>query len=192
MHFAARGSILVSMAASLSILGLPAHAQQSDTGVGIATLSAGGIFGLGGHGSYGASIAEAASKYLAPFIDFSYSPLTSYAFTYGTNLTGKGLYTSGLLDLNGGIKVRFPNKSNWVPYIGVGAGVLRLSSSTGTSGFGTTATVNRSNDELAANVSAGGLYYITQHIGFEIELKGYMAHQNQIGRASAGLFFQFP
>jgi hypothetical protein len=192
MHFAARGSILVSVAASLSILGFPAHAQQSDTGVGIATISAGGIFGLGGHGSYGASIAGAASKYLAPFIDFSYSPLTSYAFTYGTNLTGKGLYTSGMLDLNGGIKVRFPNKSNWVPYLGVGAGVLRLSSSTGTSGFGTTATVNRSNDELAANVSAGGLYYITQHLGVEIELKGYLAHQNQIGRASAGLFFQFP
>src|ERR1700691_1003576 len=192
MHFAARGSILVSVAASLSILGLPAQAQQSDTGVGIATISAGGIFGLGGHGAYVASIAGAASKYLAPFIDFSYSPLTSYAFTYGTNLTGKGLYTSGMLDLNGGIQVRFPNKSNWVPYLGVGAGVLRLSSSTGTSGFGTTATVNRSNDELAANVSAGGLYYITQHLGVEIELKGYLAHQNQIGRASAGLFFQFP
>jgi hypothetical protein len=85
-----------------------------------------------------------------PFIDFSYSPLTSYAFTYGVNLTGKGLYTSSLLDLNGGLKIRFPNKSDWVPYIGLGAGLLRLSSSTYTSGFSTTATVNRSNNERLA------------------------------------------
>jgi hypothetical protein len=123
---------------------------------------------------------------------FSYSPLSSYAFTYGTNLTGKGLYTSSLLDANGGIKVRFPNKSFWVPYLGLGGGVLRLSSSTNTSGFGTTAAVNTSKNELAANVSAGALYYVTQHIGMQIEAKGYLAHQNQVGRVSAGLFFQFP
>jgi hypothetical protein len=79
-----------------------------------------------------------------------------------------------------------------VPYIGVGGGVLRLSSSTNTSGFGTTAAVDTSKNELAANVSAGALCYITQHIGMQIEAKGYLAHQNQVGRVSAGLFFQFP
>ena len=130
MHYAARGSVLFSVAAGLLISSLPAHAQQTDTGVGIAAVSGGGIFGLGAHGSAGASLTSPVSKYLAPFIDFSYSPLTSYAFTYGANLTGKGLYTSSLLDVNGGLKIRFPNKSDWVPYIGLGAGLLRLSSST--------------------------------------------------------------
>jgi hypothetical protein len=190
MYHAVRGSILV-LVTGLSIAVLPAGAQQADTGVAIATISAGGLFGLGGHGSYGASLADGVTKYLVPFVDFSYSPLSSYAFTYGTNLTGKGLYTSSLLDANGGIKVRFPNKSFWVPYLGLGGGVLRLSSSTNTSGFGTTAAVNTSKNELAANVSAGALYYVTQHIGMQIEAKGYLAHQNQVGRVSAGLFFQF-
>jgi hypothetical protein len=192
MDHAARGSVLFSVAAGLLLSGWPAHAQQDETGVGIATLSGGAIFGLGAHGSYGASVGDAVSKYLVPFIDFSYSPLTSYAFTYGTNLTGKGLYTSSLLDVNGGIKIRFPNKSNWVPYVGLGAGLLRFSSSTDTSGFGTTATVKQNSDEAAGNAGVGALYYITQHIGLEVEAKGYAAQHNHFGRASAGLFFQFP
>jgi hypothetical protein len=163
MRHAARGSGLGLVAAGLLISGLPARAQQTDTNVGIATISAGGIFGLGAHGSAGASLADPVSKYLAPFIDFSYSPLTSYAFTYGANLTGKGLYRSYLLDVNGGI-----------------------------SGFGATATVNRSNDDLAGNASARALFCVTQHVGFGMELKGYMAQHNRFGRASAGVFYQFP
>jgi hypothetical protein len=176
----------------LSTLCGAALAQQADTGVGIFAISAGSIFGLGAHGSYGASLADAASKYVVPFIDFSYSPLTSYAFTYGTNGTGKGLYTSGVLDVNGGFKIRFPNKSYWVPYIGLGAGLLRLSSSITTSGFGATGSVTTTNNEAAGNVSAGSLYYISQHIGLEVELKGYIAQHERFGRATAGLFFQFP
>jgi hypothetical protein len=191
MHYAARGSVLFSVAAGLLISSVPAHAQ-TDTNVGIASASAGGIFGLGAHGSYGASLADPLSKYFMPFVDFSYSPLTSYAFTYGSNLTGKGLYTSSLLDLNGGVKIRFTGKRDWVPYIGVGAGLLRLSSSTYTSGFSQTATVNASRNELAGNVSVGGLYYVTQHVGFVMEVKGYMAAHNRFGRASIGVFYQFP
>jgi hypothetical protein len=185
-------SVLVSLAAGLFISALPAHAQQTDTGVGIAAVSAGGIFGLGGHGSYGASLGAPVSKYLVPFIDFSYSPLTSYAFTYGVNLTGKGLYTSSLLDVNGGLKIRFPTKGDWVPYIGLGAGLLRLSSSTDTSGFSTTASVNASRDEVAGNASVGALYYVTQHVGIDTEVKGYMAEHNRFGRATVGIFLQFP
>jgi len=81
MHHATRRSLLFPLAAGLLISSLPAHAQQTDTGVVIAALSGGGIFGLGAHGSAGASLGAPVSKYLVPFIDFSYSPLTSYAFT---------------------------------------------------------------------------------------------------------------
>jgi len=192
MHHAARGSVLFSVAASLLISGTPAPAQQADTNVAIATLSAGGIFGLGAHGSFGASLADPVSKYVMPFIDFSYSPLTNYAFTYGSDLSGKGLYRSYLLDVNGGVKIRIPTNSDWVPYIGFGAGLLRSWSNTDTSGFGATATVKQSSDEPAGNISAGGLYYVTQHVGIEMELKGYMAQHNRFARVSAGVFFQFP
>jgi hypothetical protein len=167
-------------------------AQQDDTGVGIVAVSGGGLFGQGAHGSAGASFGVAASKYVVPFIDFSYSPLSSYAYTYGVNLLGKGLYTSSLLDLNGGLKFRFPNKSDWVPYIGVGAGLLRLSSSNYTSGFNTTSTINHSTDNPAGSVSAGALYYVTKHVGFGMEAKGYASQHNRFGRAQAGVFYQFP
>jgi hypothetical protein len=70
--------------------------------------------------------------------------------------------------------------------------MLRMSSSTYTSGFSTTATVNASRDELAGNAGAGALYYVTQHVGFGIEMKGYMAQHNRFGSASAGIFVQFP
>jgi hypothetical protein len=192
MNNAARGSALCLLAAGLWLSPLPAHAQQTDTNVGIASLTAGGMLGLGFHGSYGASLADPVSKYIVPFIDFSYSPLISYGFTYGANNTGKGLYTSSLLDLNGGVRIRFAGKGNWVPYIGLGVGVLRMSSSDYTSGFSTTATVNLSHSELAGNASVGGLYYVTPHVGIDMELKGYEAQHNRIVRASAGIFFQFP
>jgi len=191
MHHAARGSVFVSVAAGLLISSLPAHAQQTDTGVGIVAFSAGGIFGLGAHGSVSGSLAAPVSKYLVPFIDFSYSPLISYAFTYGADNSGKGLFRSYLYDVNGGVKIRFA-KGDWVPYIGLGAGLLRSSSSTYTSGFSTTATVNASHDEVAGNASVGALYYVTRHVGFGIEFKGYAAQHNRFGRATAGIFYQFP
>ncbi len=127
-----------------------------------------------------------------PFIDLSYSPLTSYAFTYGVNDTGKGLFTSSLFDVNGGVKIRFTSKRDWVPYIGLGAGLLRFSTSSYTSGFNTTATVKTSTNEAAGNVSVGGLYYVTQHVGFGMELKGYLAQHNRFAQATAGVFYQFP
>jgi hypothetical protein len=171
---------------------LPARAQQTDTGVGIAAISAGGIFGLGAHGSYGASLGAPVSKYLMPFIDFSYSPLTSYGFTYGANLTGKGLYTSSLLDVNGGFKIRFPTRATGYRTLGWEPDSCDLSSSRLYQRFQHDCDRQREPRRVAGNASAGALYYVTQHVGFEMEVKGYMAEHNRFGRASAGIFFQFP
>ncbi len=179
-------------AIALMLLSFAANAQQSDTGVGIAEFSAGGIFGLGGHGSVGGSLGAPVSRYIVPFIDFSYSPLTSYAYTYGANNTGKGLFTSSLVDVNGGIKIRFTSKRDWVPYVGLGAGLLRVSTSDYTSGFSTTATTKQSQNELAGNASVGALYYVTQHVGFGVEVKGYGGEHERLVRATAGVFYQFP
>ena len=189
---AARGWLFLLTAAGLAMGGWPAHAQQTDTGGIIGSLEAGGMFGLGAHGSVGASLASPASKYLLPFIDFNYSPLTSYGFKYGSNLSGKGLYTSGLLDLNGGVKIRFPNTGNWLPYVGLGVGVLRFMSSTDTSGFGASASVTQTSNDIAGNASVGALYYITQHLGFGMEVKGYAAQHTHLVRVSLGVFFQIP
>ena len=178
--------------AVLLLTSFSAYAQQEDTGVGILTFAGGGIFGIGGHGSAGASIADAVTKHVVPFVDFSYSPLSSYAFTYGATNQGKGLYTSSLVDVNGGIKIRFPTTRDWVPYIGLGAGLLHFASSTYSSGYNTTGTVKESNNEAAGNISTGALYYISKHAGLGMELKGYLAQHNHFGRASAGVFFQFP
>jgi len=177
----------------LILFSFAASAQQSDTGVAIAEFSAGGIFGLGAHGSVGGSLGAPISRFLVPFIDFSYSPLISYAYNYGTNLTGKALYGSNLANINGGVKIRFPSKSSdWVPYIGLGGGLLHFSSSDETSGFGATQTITTSRNELAFNGGVGALYYVTQHVGFGIDAKGYVGHPRRFAQATAGVFYQFP
>ena len=61
MHQAARASILFLVTGGWLVSSLPAQ-SQTDTGVGIFAVSAGGLFGLGGHGSYGASLAEMTGK----------------------------------------------------------------------------------------------------------------------------------
>lgn len=179
-------------AVALFLFSLAAHAQQADTGVGIAAFSAGGIFGLGAHGAVGGSLAAPVTRYLVPFIEVSYSPLSSYAYTYGVDNTGKALYTSGLVDVNGGIRIRFAGKRDWVPFVGLGAGLLRLSSTDSASGFGTTATIKRSRNDVAGNASLGALYYFTPHFGFEMEVKGYGGQHERLVRATAGVFYQFP
>ncbi|HTQ53875.1 MAG TPA: outer membrane beta-barrel protein [Bryobacteraceae bacterium] len=169
-----------------------ASAQQADTGGAIASISAGGLFGLGAHGSVDASVAAPVSKHFMPFIDFTYAPLTTYSYTYGLNDTGKALYRSYMLDVNGGIKIRFPaKKSDWVPYVGFGAGALHLWSNTNMSGFGATANVHTSHTELAGNASVGAIYYVTPHVGLGIEAKGYAAQHNRFAQATAGVFYQF-
>jgi hypothetical protein len=191
MHYFARGAALAVLAAGLVFVS-QAGAQQSDTNVGIGWATAGGLFGQGAHGSYGVGIGDAVSKHIVPFLDFSYSPLISYGYTYGANETGKGLFTSSVLDFNGGIKIRLPGKGDWVPYFGLGGGLLRFATSNYESGFGTTATLNNNRNELAGNASVGGLYYVTPHVGVDLELKGYAGRYDHILRASAGIFFQFP
>jgi len=170
------------------------NAQQADTGGAIASISAGGTFGLGAHGAVDGSVAVPASKYLLPYIDFTYSPLATYSFSFGSNLTaGKGLSHSYLLDVNGGLEIRFPRsrKSDWVPYVGFGAGLLRIATNTHETELGANITSNQVRDELAGNASAGGLYYITPHVGLKIEAKGYFTGSNRLGQATVGVFYQF-
>ena len=169
-----------------------ASAQQADTGGVIAEISGGGIFGLGAHGNVSGSLAAPLSRHLLPYIEFAYSPLSSFAFTYGANETGKALFRSALTDINGGVKIRFPSRnSDWVPYFGLGAGLLHITSNTHQSGFGATITTNTSNNAFAGNVSVGTLYYITPHVGLGIEAKGYGAQHQRLGRATVGVFYQF-
>lgn len=171
----------------------PACAQQADTGVGIAEFSAGGLFGLGAHGNVGGSLWVPTSKYAVPYIEFSYSPLISYGYAYGPDNTGKGLFTSELFDVNGGIKFRFPRKkSDWVPYFGLGVGLLRHSTSDYTSGFNSIATVNTATNEIAGNASVGAIYYVTKHVAFGMEAKGYIAQRERLGRATVSVLYQFP
>jgi len=187
-----RGPLLLTLTGCLLISVAPALAQETDTGVMIASFSGGGIFGVGAHGAVGGSAGFPVSRYLVPFVEFSYSPLKSYSYTYGQDNLGKGLFRSGLVDVNGGVKIRFAGKRDWVPYIGLGGGMLRFSSSTYTSGFNVTSTVHQSDIKPAGNVSVGGLYYFTRHFGFNVEVKAYVARQDHIVRTTAGVFYQFP
>jgi hypothetical protein len=158
----------------------------------IATIDAGGSFGQGAHSAVGADLAAPVSKYAMPFLDFTYSPLGSYGYTYGLNDTGKGLYTSAMISVNGGLQIRFPNSSFWVPYIGLGGGLLRRTQTNNMSGFNSTETIHSNRNEADALVTAGTLYYITEHVGLSIGIKGMLASHDRFAEATAGLFFQIP
>jgi hypothetical protein len=169
-----------------------AAAQEDDTGVGLVEGFGGGVFGLGAHGAAGASFAVPTAKHIVPFLEVAYSPLSTYDFRYGSNDLGKGLHRSRLFDFNGGVKVRFPNRTHAVPYVGLGIGLLHFSADTYASGFGSTTTVTQTRNEAAGNLSAGMLYYLTDHFGLQPELKGYTASNIHFFRASVGIFYQFP
>ncbi len=176
----------------LSLAAVAGAYAQNDGGGAIAVLSAGGLFGQGAHGNVAADLEAPVSRHFMPFLEFSYSPLRTQAFTYGSNNTGKGLFQSYLADLNGGLKIRFPSrKGDWVPYIGFGAGLLHEWSNTHESGFNTTASFGSSSNELAGNFSVGGIYYITPHVGLNLEAKGYAAQHEHFGRATIGIFYHF-
>lgn len=183
---------LLALILGLSIASTPAAAQESDTGVGQVAGFGGGVFGLGAHGTVGASFASPTAKHIVPFLEVSYAPLSNYDFRYGSNDLGKGLHRSRMFDFNGGLKIRFPNKTHSVPYVGLGIGLLHFSADTYSSGFGTAATITQTRNEAAGNLSVGMLYYFTDHFGLQPELKGYLAQDVHYVRASIGLFYQFP
>ena len=157
-----------------------------------ASFKAGGIFGLGAHGSVGGSLAAPVSKNfvaLHRFFLFSADQLRVYVW--------RGQHGQGSIPVGtGGRQRRSQNPFSRQRRLGA---VRRLRSRAAAllvehlhERIQRTSTVHESNDELAGNVSAGALYYISQHIGLELELKGYVARDYHFGRATAGLFFQFP
>jgi outer membrane protein W len=177
----------------LLVMAFTAHAQQDDTGVGIFTAFAGGVFGIGSRADGGVSLGLPTTRYLVPNVEFSYAKLGTYDYRTGIYNNTRNLQESAMYDLNGGVKIRFPgsSRSYVVPFLGLGVGLLRFSSDLASSGFSGNTDVRTGTNYLAGTVSGGVMYYITKHVGLQPEVKGYLSHRNFV-RVTVGVFYQFP
>ena len=179
------------IAAFLLVLAFTLRAQQDETGVGEITGFFGGVTGIDTHPAGGFTFASPTSRHLVPYLEVCYASLGTYDFRSGFLNGTANLRQSRMYDLNGGVHVRFPNRTHAVPYIGAGIGLLRFSSDLESAALSGNTTVHAGANYLAGNLSGGVRYYITNHVGVRPEVKGYLGNKNFI-RLAVGLFYQFP
>lgn len=132
----------------------------------------------GGNVSYGVT------KYLLPYVEYSYFPGIQREFTgtfSGTSNTYKASYSVPISDFHGGVHLRIPIKeSRLVPYGVLGFGGLKFSDFNYTITYqdagGTHVLPNnpaKGTTAFAVNYGAGLRYYISPTFGVRVEAKGY-------------------
>ena len=108
---------------------MPLYAQQDETGVGEIAGFMGAVMGVGAHVNGGFSFASPTSRHLVPNVELSYSSLGTDSFRTGNFDRGTiNVRNSRMYDVNGGVHIRFPEKRDLAPYVGLGLGLLRFSS----------------------------------------------------------------
>lgn len=160
-------------------------------------------------GGVGANVGVAANQYLLPYFEVTYFPsLASSSRLYKSANPGSTLTLSdaklNYTDFQGGIHLRAPNvfhKSNVMPYLSLGVGVLHNGSLSGTlSGSvngiqipSTNYTVNSENN-FAASFGGGLRIYTKNKVGFRIEVQGFKPTGSNYGndpfvKVTFGVFF---
>ena len=171
-----------------------ALAQEDDTGVGQIGGFLGGLAGVGGmHPAGGFNFGVATARHLEPNFEFAMSTLNDKGYrVVALPVSSSVLQRARLYDFNGSVRVRFPNRTHAVPYIGVGVALLDFTASLETAGGTQTMTTeHQSTSYVSPTLSAGFTYFITPHIGIRPELKGYF-FKHSFARLAIGIFYQFP
>jgi hypothetical protein len=172
-------------------------AKKGDSELG---LFSGAVIPPGGGGAKlggGANYAWAINKYFYPYGEFSYLP---GALNQSVSAGTEQFNSSGdLADFHGGLHVRKPITTCFVPYGVVAVGAFRQFSGTlDEVNLQTGRIINSSSlpstTEFAFNYGGGVRYYITEKIGVRFEVKAYGPTSHFGGtpvRVMAGIFFQF-
>ena len=184
------------MSALLLLLapGWTAQAQEDDTGVAQIGGFLGGVAGIGGvHPAGGFNLGVPTAKHLEPNVEFGMSTLNDTGYrVIALPVSSSVLQRARLYDLNGSVRIRFPNRTHAVPYIGVGVALLDFTASLETaSGTETMSTVHQSTYYVSPTLAVGFNYFITPHVGIRPELKGYF-FKHSFARLAVGIFYQFP
>jgi hypothetical protein len=174
------------------------------------------VFGLGkanyappqSNGGGGVHIGVAMSKRVMVFGEFGYlsggqGQIVNDSYTVG----GPGVqrlyaqFKSSAVQGEGGLEVRFPTSRapKLVPYLSLGAGVLRTTGSLSQGSIGDSPPGLKSTFSGSLHVNStigsggGGVrYFFTEHAGLRAEVKGFGGqHDLRFGRLVFGLFYQF-
>jgi hypothetical protein len=179
----------------------------------------GGFVGASyGIGSYavmgGGNVSYAATKFLLPYVEFSYFPSIERHLTGtigGTSNSYSADYSLAATDVHGGVHIRIPvRESRFAPYGVIGVGRLGYSSSilninyldsSGTSHPIPGGVQSPGGGRVALNFGGGLRFYANPRYGFRVEVKGYkpfgepaggqLGYSNTFLKAEGGFFIQF-
>ena len=148
----------------------------------------------------GGNATYAVNKYILPVFELSYFPGLPHT---SRDVSGTVYsYSTGLLDVHGGVHLRLPilKESPLVPYLVAGIGALHAFQTTGTAtplGLPSKPQTFPAATSFAFNAGGGLRYYLSSsgRVGFRVEAILYKPSSGDfsnvtIGKVEAGLFFQ--
>ena len=203
-----------SVCVSVMLLPVLAMAQKGVAPVQAGNFELGGFVGASygagsiGSGDYrvmgGGNLCYGVSKYIMPYVEYSYFPGIGHEQTGTFQNTGQTYtlsYSVPLSDIHGGVHIRVPiRESRIVPYFVAGFGALTNRDSHVTAHFTafnmlqSTVIAVPGNSAFAANFGGGLRFYTSQHFGFRLEAKAYKqtgTFTNVFGKVEGGFFYQF-
>jgi hypothetical protein len=165
-------------------------AQSNDTDGGEVAAFAGGVFGLGTHGTVGGSAGAAISRYALALFEGSYTPLGSNTIQPWPEKST--VARSHLTDFDVCFHIRVPLKERWAPYGILGVGLLwngLRQESLDSHGYQVSYHWNQFNAGFLTG--AGVRYFVGENWGIRPEFKVIISKQT-FTQVSMGVFYVVP
>jgi hypothetical protein len=186
-----RFRLVIAAAVGSLILSASGYAQNLEKGNVEATGQAGIVTGIGTHASFAGSVGTALTDRIFVLGELGYVPLGGASV--GTSGTGGGISIDAggkVFTFMGGVQYQFKEKNAFVPYAGLGLGLVHYSFSSSQTVSGQTTTIDASSSNFYVNFGGGGRYYMKDRWGIKPELMIF-AGDDSFFRFSVGLFYQF-
>lgn len=148
----------------------------------------------------GGNVSYAATRYLVPYVEYSYFPGIGRKSTValGGGQSAPYNFSIPISDFHGGVHLRFPiGQSRVVPYLVLGAGGLRIHGRTETVTVpgGSIPVTFDAETRFAVNGGGGLRFYVNERLGFRAESKIYKPTGDApfdatFSKVEFGIFFQ--
>jgi Outer membrane protein beta-barrel domain len=182
--------IIAAAAASL-ILSASGYAQNLEKGKVEATGQVGLVTGIRTHASFAGSVGKALTDRVFMLGELGYIPLGG-ASASGSGPGGGLNFDAGgkVVTFMGGAQYQFSEKNAFIPYAGVGLGLVHSSFSSSSTVNGQTTNLDVSSNNFYVNFGGGARYYMKDRWGIKPELMIF-AGDDSFFRFSVGVFYQF-